>query len=255
MTRFDRNFNGLAERFARKVYGGLKGDIRLAVIWRDLQQALPVIQDGKPLRVIDIGGGMGQISQRLAGLGHSVLVNDISEEMLALGRQQVAGKSFSGTIDWQCGPYQALDKSLHSQYDLVLCHALLEWLAEPQLLIAALKNFMKPGGTLSLTFYNQHSLVYRNLIRGNFKLLDAGFRHDDGSLTPKQPLLPGTVTGWLNEAGLQLVASSGIRVFHDYVITRSGGHQDGQAVIAKELAYSTQEPFKWLGRYIHFVAK
>ncbi|HIG66824.1 MAG TPA: hypothetical protein EYQ44_03220 [Porticoccaceae bacterium] len=58
----DRNFDDLAEKFARRVYGGLKGEIRLAVIWRDLVTTMPQILSGKPLRIIDIGGGLGQLS-------------------------------------------------------------------------------------------------------------------------------------------------------------------------------------------------
>ena len=42
----DRNFDDLAQKFARKVYGELKGDIRLAVIWRDLLAAVPGLADG-----------------------------------------------------------------------------------------------------------------------------------------------------------------------------------------------------------------
>ena len=51
----DRNFDDLAERFQRKVYGGLKGDIRLAVLWRDLEQYLPQIHGAEPLTVLDVG--------------------------------------------------------------------------------------------------------------------------------------------------------------------------------------------------------
>ncbi len=32
----DRNFDPITEHFVKKVYGGLKGDIRLAVLKRDL---------------------------------------------------------------------------------------------------------------------------------------------------------------------------------------------------------------------------
>ena len=46
MSQHDRNFDDLAERFAKKVYGGLKGDIRLAIIWRDLQQKIPELMRG-----------------------------------------------------------------------------------------------------------------------------------------------------------------------------------------------------------------
>jgi S-adenosylmethionine-dependent methyltransferase len=55
----DRNFDDLADKFERKVYGGLKGDIRLAVIWRDLLSPVPQISHGSHLRILDIGAGSG----------------------------------------------------------------------------------------------------------------------------------------------------------------------------------------------------
>ena len=58
----DRNFDDLTEKFKHKVYGGLKGEIRLAVIWRDLYQVLALNVMGKSLRILDIGGGLGQLS-------------------------------------------------------------------------------------------------------------------------------------------------------------------------------------------------
>ena len=47
----DRNFDELTEKFKNKVYGGLKGEIRLAVIWRDLNQVLASKLMGKPIRI------------------------------------------------------------------------------------------------------------------------------------------------------------------------------------------------------------
>ncbi|EVT87941.1 hypothetical protein Z046_27125 [Pseudomonas aeruginosa VRFPA09] len=58
----DRHFDELATRFAEKIYGGAKGAIRLAVLQADLAEALPE----RPLRVLDIGAGLGHMSLWLA---------------------------------------------------------------------------------------------------------------------------------------------------------------------------------------------
>ena len=221
----DRNFDDLAEKFARKVYGGLKGQIRLAVVWRDLVASMPQILSGKPLRIIDIGGGLGQLSVKLAALGHKVVYNDLSQNMLASAQKLAEQESVMDDIIWHQCPYQDLLKNRLGTFDLVICHALIEWLAEPQLLLKSLNVLMTRNGRMSITFYNHNGLVYRNLIRGNFNVLKE----------------------------LKLVKSSGLRVFHDYVTTVRGGHTNPQAVIDAELVYSQIEPFKWLGRYIHFV--
>ncbi|MBT8150107.1 MAG: SAM-dependent methyltransferase, partial [Gammaproteobacteria bacterium] len=64
-----------------------------------------------------------------------------------------------------------------------------------------------------------------------------------------------TVLAWLADTSLQVVEESGIRVFHDYVVERRGGHQNEQQVLEMELRYSKLEPYKWLGRYQHIVAR
>ena len=261
----DRNFDDLSEKFARKVYGGLKGDIRLAVIWRDLLAVQPELESPSqtPFRILDVGGGLGQLSIRLAKAGHQVVYNDLSGQMLSAAQQAAEQAGVKERIIWLQGPYQQLGSILSSQkrpgqkppeqFDLVLCHALMEWLAEPQALINSLRAWLAPKGLLSLTFYNQNALIYRNLVRGNFHVLEGEFSADPGSLTPGTPLQPDAVQQWVQQAGLTTEYSSGIRVFHDYITTLRGGHNDASAVIDMELRHSVVEPFKWLGRYIHFI--
>lgn len=250
----DRNFDDLAERFQRKVYGGLKGDIRLAVLWRDLEEQVPQIHGDKPLRILDVGAGLGQLAIRLAKLGHQVTVNDISSEMLSIARESAEEAGVAGSMVWHHCPLQELSSCVEGTYDVVLCHAVAEWLADPEPLIVQLKHFLSEAGVLSFAYYNRHSLEYRNLIRGNFNLLKRDtFTPDPGSLTPSNPLFPEQVQAWVDDAGLTVQAASGVRVFHDYVTTLRGGNGVPESVIEMELAYSKREPYLWLGRYIHLL--
>jgi S-adenosylmethionine-dependent methyltransferase len=255
----DRSFDDLADKFEKKVYGGLKGRIRLAILQRDLDGVLPGIwrKVATPLRVLDIGGGLGQLSIELAKAGHVVAINDISPNMLAKAQRQASEVGVDAKIDWLCGPYQYLPDQLKGKkFDLVLCHALMEWLAEPSELIPRIKPLLAGSGHLSLTFYNRCALVYRNLIRGNFRLLDSEqLRGDEGSLTPGNPQMPDMVTGLIEDAALRIVARSGIRVFNDYVQVPRGGNETPDEILRMELRYSTQDPYLWLGRYIHFICK
>lgn len=249
----DRNFDDLAEKFARKVYGGLKGDIRLAVIWRDLLAAVPALTQGSPLRILDTGGGLGQFSIRTAELGHRVTYNDLSAQMLSLAQAEAGQAGVEKKITWHQGEYQNLENQLEGPFDLIFCHAMAEWLAQPEQLIARLEPMLAENGTVSLTFYNQHSLVYRNLIRGNFKVLENPFEAHGGSLTPGTPLDPALMEKWVADAGLHITNNTGIRVFHDYVTTDRGGHRDPASVLEMELKYSLLEPYKAMGRYIHLL--
>ncbi|HNI38594.1 MAG TPA: methyltransferase domain-containing protein, partial [Pseudomonadales bacterium] len=86
----DIHFDQLAERFERKIYGSKKGDLRLQLLWDDLLTALPALQAGEKLRVLDAGGGLGQMSARLATLGHDVVLAEPAATMLEKAQQQFA---------------------------------------------------------------------------------------------------------------------------------------------------------------------
>lgn len=256
----DRNFDDIADHFAKKVYGGLKGEIRLAVLRRDIFAWVSQrqnSQENRPLRILDIGAGLAQISIELAQMGHEVTVNDISSEMLKKAQFSANAivPNLAEKITWHACPYQNLGEKLSGKYDLILCHAVLEWLGEPVAVMDFFDSWLAKDGALSLCFYNPASFVYRNLIMGNFNLLNnPDFKADNGSLTPNHPVPKEVVFDWLNQHGYRVMTTSGLRVFHDYTPLKRGGHTSPEAVIAMEIKYSDQEPYKWLGRYLHILA-
>ena len=268
MNQQDRNFDEISEHFEKKIYGGLKGQIRLAVLRHDIFAWVKTWQQthDRPLRVLDIGAGLAQISIELAKDGHEVTINDISANMLEIAKhnaQHELGELadyFFNNIIWHTCPYQALNDKLNGKYDLILCHAVLEWLAEPQAIMEFFEDWLVDDGTdkgvLSLCFYNPVSFVYRNLVMGNFNLLqNKDFQADSGSLTPNNPVAKDDVLVWLTDKNYRILHTSGLRVFHDYSPLKRGGHSNPQAVIDMEVAYSGQEPYKWLGRYLHFLVR
>ena len=54
----DRNFDDIAEKFSRNIYGTTKGQLRQTILWQDLDKLLAEFGD-RPLRVLDAGGGEG----------------------------------------------------------------------------------------------------------------------------------------------------------------------------------------------------
>ena len=258
MMNQDRNFDDISTHFEKKIYGGLKGEIRLAVLRHDIFGWVKSWQQthNRPLRVLDVGAGLAQISIELAKDGHDVTINDISANMLEIAKQN-AGEA-AQNITWHTCPYQQLDDKLTGKYDLILCHAVLEWLAEPKLIMDFFDRWLADNGAekgvLSLCFYNPASFVYRNLVMGNFNLLNnKDFKADNGSLTPNHPVAKDEVIAWIGDHHYQILHTSGLRVFHDYSPLKRGGHTNPQAVIDMEVAYSGQDPYKWLGRYLHFL--
>ena len=277
-ARRDRSFDAIADHFEKKVYGGLKGEIRLAVLRRDIFEYSAQLSKslGRPLRVLDVGAGLAQIAIELATQGHHVVINDISANMLEKAKAAAALIDENLDITWYVCPYQALENKLikekpakdnepksnddavkaSTKFDLIMSHALLEWLAEPASIMDFFDRQLAAHGALSLCFYNPASFDYRNLIMGNFNLLDnTDYKADNKkSLTPNHPVAKEEVASWLAAHHYEIVLESGLRVFHDYTPLKRGGHNDPNAVIRMELRYSQREPYKWLGRYLHIMA-
>ena len=258
----DRNFDDLAKRFKKNIYGGLKGDIRLAVLERDCASHLliaPFNTSAECWTILDAGGGQGQFSLQLAQAGHRVVICDISAEMLKLAQEKVDQLGVADRVQLIHCAIQDLPQYLpddRQQFDFVICHAVMEWMQEPQSLLPCLLKYLKPNGYLSLTFYNIHSLIYKNLLRTNFKkIINQDYGGSAGSLTPINPLEPKQVLGWITCLQLQLLSYSGIRVFHDYIFNEEHREREPHTLLQMELEFSQQEPYRSLGRYVHLLLR
>jgi S-adenosylmethionine-dependent methyltransferase len=258
----DRNFDDLAQRFKNNVYGGLKGEIRLTVLNRDFRQVMPNLfapaLGVKPLRILDAGGGQGQFSLQFAEAGHHLVICDISAEMLKLADDVIQQKGLQDRVTLIHCSIKDLAENIPTSiefFDCVLCHAVIEWMVNPESLLPCLMQYLTPKGCLSFTYYNVNSLIYKNLLRTNFtKVINKNFSGARGSLTPINPLSPDTVAEWFNALPLSMVNQSGIRVFHDYIFDDTHRNRDTRNLIELELQYSQQQPFLFLGRYIHIMA-
>lgn len=245
----DRHFDELATRFAEKIYGGAKGAIRLAVLQADLAEALPE----RPLRVLDIGAGLGHMSLWLAGRGHHVTLAEPATPMLAGARQRFEEAGLHATFIE--APWQDLLGQLNEPYDLVICHAVLEWLAEPLAILPVLHQLTRADGWLSLAFYNRDALIYRNLLKGHFrKLRKNRFAGEGQSLTPQEPLDPRVLEAAM--AGhWRIEARSGVRVFHDYMPVEFQHKAEPLDLLEMELQYRRHPAFAGLGRYLHWLCR
>lgn len=250
----DRNFDDIAEKFARNIYGTTKGQLRQAILWQDLDRLLAGVGD-KKLRVLDAGGGEGQTAIRLAQLGHHVTLCDLSQEMVARAQRAAEEKGVSGNMHFiQCAA-QDIAQHLESPVDLILFHAVLEWVAEPVAMLRTLWSVLTAGGALSLMFYNANGLLMHNMVAGNFAYVQAGMpKRKKRTLSPDYPRRPEEVYAWLADIGWQVTGKTGVRVFHDYLREKHQQHECYDALLELETQYCRQEPYISLGRYIHVTA-
>jgi S-adenosylmethionine-dependent methyltransferase len=241
----DADFDDRGDAFEAEVYGTSKGYVRLSVLWADMLSAIPSIDSGG-LSVLDAGGGSGRIAVRLAASGNRVLLADPSDRMLSMAAKRVEERGVGEFVSTLLSGIDDLAEHVRDRFDLVTCHAVLEWLAEPEQAVRSLADFVQPRGTLSLMFYNRNAADLKQVLRGDF-------RKDPPSRQPV-PLQEEVVLGWLDSAGLRVVSKAGIRIFHDHLdpaIVRDRLEE----LVALEKHYRSREPFASLAQHIHLVCE
>lgn len=252
----DRAFTNDVARFQKNIYQTAKGRIRQAVLHADLAD---LINSPKSLRVLDIGAGIGQVNQLFATSGHQVVHSDISAQMVEAACLAHHEAGLSSQYSYITAGLQQLPDALAAtaadpQFDVVLCHAVLEWLAEPSRALALIKPLMKPRGWLSLMFYNKDAKAMANLLYGNFDYVKAGLKvKKKVRFSPHNPLTIQQVKGWSAAQNLTICQHSGVRCIHDYL--REVGDQSRDDLIDMELGVRHEDPFRQLGRYQHFLLR
>ena len=252
----DHYFDERAVRFANNIYGTAKGEIRLAILWRDLQQHIPWLSGDEPKKILDVGAGLGHLAIKLAEQGHQVTCVEPSSEMMQQAQNNIARAIPENTVCFIESPLQNLSDHIDEKFDLVICHAVLEWLAKPELAIASITPWLKTEAYLSLMVYNLNGIVMRNLVRGNFRKIKTGeFYGDQRGLTPAHPLSPEMVEAWLADAPLRVIQQSGIRVVYDYLTRVLANERSIEDIIEMEMQFSVQPPYNRLGRYTHWLCQ
>ena len=249
--KHDQNFDNLSKRFRKNIYDSPKGQIRLNILWRDLVEQIPEIETGG-LSILDAGAGQGNFALQLAKKNHQLTLCDLSNNMLQDAKKLFAENDLEKDTHFIHAPVQELSEHITEQYDVVLFHAVLEWLVEPKETLKQLLKFIKPGGYLSLMFYSRTGLIYQNLTRGNFdNILNNSLSGEGKSLTPTNPQNPDDVYRWLNDLKLNAVLRSGVRVFYDGISRERRKQISDEELFELEKQFSRKEPYCSLARYIH----
>jgi S-adenosylmethionine-dependent methyltransferase len=250
--KYDQNFDHLIGKFKDRIYSGFKGEWRLKLLQEDLNE----LYESEPLQIWDAGCGLGQLALWFAKAGHSLTCCDISYKML-----EEAKKSFEEEgikAGFAKLPAQEMALQIPEQ-DLVLFHAVIEWLANPLETLEKVSQKVKPGGHLSLLFFNYHSFVYRNALRGGwcipFVSDESAWYGKGKKLTPPYPQKPELLIKWLKENGYRIKVQTGIRIFHDYMKKEVLEETDIDELAALEYRYCREPVYRDMGRYIHILAQ
>jgi ArsR family transcriptional regulator len=161
---------------------------------------------------LDLGTGTGRMLELLAGRYRRGLGVDLSHDMLAAARAQLAERGVTAQL--RHGDLHALNLAA-GRFDLVTLHQVLHYLDEPGRALREAARVLRPGGRLLVVDFAPHDLEFLRAEQAHRRL---GFGHAEmarlfaqAGLTPEAvrdlPPAPGadaaglTVTLWLGRAG------------------------------------------------------
>lgn len=156
-------------------------------------------------RALDVGCGVGLLSEALAARGARVLGIDLAEEVLKAAQRHAEVSGLD--IEYQAVAAEALAAEQPGAFDLVTCLEMLEHVPDPASIVAACARLVRPGGTVVFSTINRNARSYAlAIIAAEYVmgLLPRG-THDYAKL-----IRPSELDRWARAAGLETVDIRGI---------------------------------------------
>ena len=258
MTDWARVFGDKLSAF-KELQDAPWGRLRYTVGLANLQRHL----SGQPLCILDAGGGNGVEAIPLAAQGHSVTLLDLTGEMLAEARRNAEASGVAERMAFYQADLAAIpDIFPVAQFDLVLCHNVLQYAGDLGAATAAVCHPLRPGGLISVICVNRYSEPYRQAL---MQLdLDAAYASLDAKTVfaytfgvPVQAYVAEDLYGPLEQAGCSVIGQYGVRCVNDYIFDNN--LKSGPAFFAclerLELALTDRYPYYLLARFFQLIAR
>jgi ubiquinone/menaquinone biosynthesis C-methylase UbiE len=242
-------FDERAEWFDRH-YTTTRGRVRAALVLERLADTLPP----PPAAVLDVGGGSGAIAVPLSARGHRVTLLDPSSAMLDLAGRHAADAGVE--LRLVPGGVETLAELAPGPFDAVCCHAVLLYLDDPGVHLAAIRGVVVTGATLSLLEKNRFALSMRPGLRGEYaeaiRVLDDPVAHGNLGI-PNRSRSVEEWTDLLEQTGWRLDSWVGIRLFSDLAPDDLDPGVYEQ-LLALEREAGRREPYRSAARLVHLNA-
>ena len=235
-----------------------EGRLRLDLAWLNLQEFIA----GGPGRALDVGGGTGALALRLAQAGWHVTVVDASASMLALAADAATRKQVAHRIDFHHADAATVAELLAPQsFDLVTCHNVLEYVADPHALVRSIRAVVAPRGLVSLLARNRAGEALRACLKSHD--FDAA-RHALVAPSVTESLYGGAARLFdahsLGElaagATLEIVATRGVRSVADYLPPTFTADAAAYArLLDLEQLFGARSDFAAVARYLQIIAR
>jgi len=233
------------------------GRLRSELAWENLRCCLP--RAAAMRRALDLGGGTGFAAVRLAQMGFEVVLLDSSKEMLRIARQETEPSASIGCVSFLHADAARLPELFEdAAFDVVVCHNLLEYVADPFKTVCDIARVLRSGGLISALARNRAGEVLRAAIKEDWKLAQANLSAETvvDSLfgQPVRVFSPAQVRDMMVCSGLEVIAERGVRVFSDYVGVEGPSGESYDQVLDLELALGARPEFAAIARYSQWIA-
>jgi S-adenosylmethionine-dependent methyltransferase len=232
---------------------------RSAAVWVALD---PVVGAGRPLRVLDVGGGSGNFAVPLAQLGHDVTVVDPSADALATLQRRAGTAGVGERVRGVQGDGDRLhevlleDDGYDTAYDLALCHSVLEVVDDPAATLGQIAGALRSGGLVSVATVNRAGAVLARALAGHpveaLALLEDRDPAPGRARPARRRFDPAGLLALVQGAGLQPGTWRGVPVVADLLGAASGADPD--AVRRLELALAETSPYRDVATGLHLLA-
>jgi S-adenosylmethionine-dependent methyltransferase len=235
------------------------GRLRYTLVEANLVRHL----DPGPQRVLDVAGGNGLDAVRLAARGHEVTVLDPAGAMLREAKEHAEELDVADRLHIvQAGAEDAPELFGPDEFDVVLCHNLLQYVEDRPSVLRAVMAPLRSGGVLSILAPNGDSDPLRTAIRDlnprqAFGELDAEMSYV-ALLDAEVPVCTAAQTiGHLAELGVGLVTRYGVRCVTDYIVDDERKHDPAFFADLErlEIAMSDRMPYLLTARFFHLIAR
>ncbi len=256
----------MAEEQWRTRRSGVETALRTSAVWATVRTLIERQQAelGRPLRVLDLGGGTGGLAVPLAELGHDVTVVDPSPDALASLSRRSAERDVADRVTALQGDADSLADFVGDQpVDLVCCHGTLEVVDDPEATLAALAGVVAPGGYLSVVAAGRLAVVLARALAGQFAQAHTALTSPDGRWGSADPLPrrfdAAALQAFVEQTGLVVEDVHGVRLFSDLVPSALvDSDADRIALLELEQVASRHPQFGFLGQLgaaVHVLAR
>lgn len=191
--------------------------------------AMPVSDQIKGLRILDVGCGGGLASEALARLGAIVTAIDPSSENILVARDHCQYDPLTANIDYRQSTIEQLSEA-GEKFDGIVCLEVLEHVDNVKLFLQNCRQCLLPSGDIFLSTINRTTQSYATTILGAeflLRILPIGTHDWYKFITPDE------LKSYIFASGFKDVHFCGLKLTIDSPITgllktlsRSSGHQN-----------------------------